>query len=398
MKKIFLFTLFLVSFVYGANLEVSSSTKKAMGEGYGKTYEDALIKALSDAVGRMYGGKLSAKSTFITDSKSVNSDKELEKNFNDQIRKISGGSYDSYNVISSKKTQEGYNVIVSIKKTTTTKKYKAPGLSADSRRSISVFNSTANTQYKGIGDALQQKIITDLLDSRKFNVLDRDSKGYYDLEKALIKSGDAHGDEVYKLGNVLGSDYMLLFAVTGIDGSSKKSNPTSKTKNKVEITIDYRVLLFATRQIKFSNSLAMEINLKDGSLGENEKALDSVAQKISSDILNAIYPLKVASVTGDEVIFSQKLNEGETYECFALGERIKDSYTKETTGRVENKVGEVNIVRVNPKMSYAKITQGAVKKGNLCRPLSVGNTGNGYTIGKDANYKLEEDGGVNLGF
>ena len=398
MKKYILFLLFL-AFSLHAQVVTTTTTKSASGEGSGLTREEAINNAIIEALGKLNGINIASLKRSNISIESNNSQTNVKDNYNEQISKLTKGRVDTYNIDNVSKGSDGnYIAEVTIFKSKTTKKYKAPGLSADSRRSISVFNSTANMQYRGIGDALQQKIITDLLDSRKFNVLDRDSKGYYDLEKALIKSGDAHGDEVYKLGNVLGSDYMLLFAVTGIDGSSKKSNLTGKTKHQVEVTVDYRVLLFATRQIKFSNSLVMKVNIKDGSLSENEKALDGVAQRISSDILNAIYPLKVASVTGGEVIFSQKLNEGETYECFSQGEAIKDAYTKETTGRVETKVGEVNIVRVNPKMSYGKITQGAVKKGNLCRPLSTGGTGNGYTIGKDANYKLEEGGGVNLGF
>lgn len=249
--------------------------------------------------------------------------------------------------------------------------------------------------YAGVGCILQQHLITNLLESRKFNVLDRDSKGYYDLEKALIKSPDAQSDEIYKLGNVLGSDYFLLFGIQGIAGQTKKSNLTNKEIHQVEIVVDYRVILFATRQIKYSNTLTMSLNLKDDNLSTNQEALKQVAQKISDDILNAIYPLKVANITNNEAVFSQTLKVGDVYECFALGEAIKDSYTKETTGRIETKVGEVTITRTNPKMSYGNITQGSVQKGNLCRPLG---SSNGGGEGRDANYSINPSGGVNLGF
>lgn len=249
--------------------------------------------------------------------------------------------------------------------------------------------------YAGVGSILQQHLITNLLESRKFNVLDRDSKGYYDLEKALIKSPDAQSDEIYKLGNVLGSDYFLLFGIQGIAGQTKKSNLTNKEIHQVEIVVDYRVILFATRQIKYSNTLTMSLNLKDDNLSTNQEALKQVAQKISDDILNAIYPLKVANIANNEAVFSQTLKVGDVYECFALGEAIKDSYTKETTGRIETKVGEVTITRTNPKMSYGNITQGSVQKGNLCRPLG---SSNGGGEGRDANYSINPSGGVNLGF
>lgn len=167
---------------------------------------------------------------------------------------------------------------------------------------------------------------------------------------------------------------------------------------EAEVVIDYRVLLFATRQIKFANTLSMKVALKDDSLNTNEQVLGQIARQISNDILNAIYPLKVASVENGEVIFSQSLNQGDVYECFSLGKAIKDSYTKETTGRIETKSGSIEVTRSTPKLSYAKITEGNVKVGDICRPLSNSGSGNGYTIGRDANYKVEEGGGVNLGF
>ncbi|ECO3963181.1 hypothetical protein FXL08_03790 [Campylobacter jejuni] len=389
----------LVFFAFlNAKVVTTSTTKQAQGEGYGVTYEQAVGKALADAISRMYGGSLSQSTNFKTKSTKDKNGQNLEKSFNDEIRRATKGSFDSYEVISKIQTNDGFNVKVVIKKTTTTKKYQAPGLSADNRRSITVFDSTPDAAKRGIGSALQQKIISDLLQSRKFNVLDRDSSGYYEMEKALIKSGDAASDEVYKLKNVLATDYILLFSISGLEGKQKTSNLTGKSKTEIEVIVDYRVLLFATRQIKFSNTLSMKVNLKDNSLSANEAALKQIANRISGDILNAIYPLKVAAVENNEVVFSQSLNQGDVYECFALGKAIKDTYTKENTGRVESKTGSIEITRTSPKLSYAKITEGSVKVGDICRPLIGSNSGNGYTIGRDANYETQEGGGVNLGF
>ncbi|EIT3185670.1 hypothetical protein L1256_001271 [Campylobacter jejuni] len=381
-----------------AKVVTTSTTKQAQGEGYGVTYEQAVGKALADAISRMYGGSLSQSTNFKTKSTKDKNGQNLEKSFNDEIRRATKGSFDSYEVVSKTQTNDGFNVKVVIKKTATTKKYQAPGLSADNRRSITVFDSTPDAAKRGIGSALQQKIISDLLQSRKFNVLDRDSSGYYEMEKALIKSGDAASDEVYKLKNVLATDYILLFSISGLEGKQKTSNLTGKSKTEIEVVVDYRVLLFAIRQIKFSNTLSMKVNLKDNSLSVNEAALKQIANRIAGDILNAIYPLKVASVENNEVIFSQSLNQGDVYKCFALGKAIKDAYTKENTGRVESKTANIEITRTSPKLSYAKITEGSVKVGDICRPLIGSNSGNGYTIGRDANYQTQEGGGVNLGF
>ncbi|MCR2116018.1 CsgG/HfaB family protein [Campylobacter upsaliensis] len=396
--KILFLSLFL-SLSLNAKVVTSTNTKSSTGEGVGLTREEAINNAIIEAVGKMGGVNINSLRKSNSSVFSNGLDTTIQDHYSEQISKATKGRVDSYEINSIEQDENGkYMANVTIFKTTTTKKYQAPGLSADNRRSISVFDSTPDPTKRGIGAALQQKIITNLLQSRKFNVLDRDSNGYYEMEKALIQSGNAAKDEIYKLKNVLGTDYILLFSISALDGKQKTSNLTGKSKMEAEVVIDYRVLLFATRQIKFANTLSMKVALKDDSLSTNEQVLGQIARQISNDILNAIYPLKVAGVENGEIIFSQSLNQGDVYECFSLGKAIKDSYTKETTGRIETKSGSIEVTRSTPKLSYAKITEGSVKVGDICRPLSNSESGNGYTIGRDANYKVEEGGGVNLGF
>lgn len=394
-----LFLSLLLSLSLNAKVVSTTSTKSSTGEGMGLTREEAINNAIIEAMGKMSGVNINSLKQSNLNVSTDGSGATIQDNYSEQISKVTKGRADTYEINSVEQDTNGKFVAnVTIFKTTTTKKYQAPGLSADSRRSITVFDSTPDPRKRGIGVALQQKIIANLLQSRKFNVLDRDSNGYYEMEKAIIKSGNSAKDEIYKLKNVLGTDYILLFAISGLDGKQKTSNLTGKTKMEAEVVVDYRVLLFATRQIKFANTLSMKVSLKDDSLNANEQALGQIAGRISGDILNAIYPLKVASVENDEIVFSQSLNQGDTYECFSLGKTVKDSYTKEVTGRIETKSGSIEITRSTPKLSYAKITEGSVKVGDICRPLGSNGNGNGYTIGRDANYEVEEGGGVKLGF
>lgn len=394
--KIIFLGLFL-SLSLNAKVISTSSTKSSTGEGTGLSREDAINNAIIEAIGKMNGVSINSIKKSNTSVSTDNSGSNIQDNYNKQISTATKGRADTYEINSVEQDENGkYLANVTIFKTTTTKKYKTPN--TDNRRSISVFDSTPDPTKSGIGSALQQKIISALLQSRKFNVLDRETSGYYEMEKALIKSSDAASDEVYKLKNVLATDYILLFTISELEGKQKTSNLTGKSKTEIEVIVDYRVLLFATRQIKFSNTLSMKVNIKDNSLSANEAALKQIANRISGDILNAIYPLKVAAVENNEVVFSQSLNQGDVYECFALGKAIKDTYTKENIGRVENKTGSIEITRTSPKLSYAKITEGSVKVGDICRPLIGSNSENGYTIGRDINYQTQEGGGVNLGF
>ena len=376
-----------------AEVVTTKSVKSSTGEGHGITREEAVNNAIIKAIGKMSGVRIKSLKSSQTHAHSDNSGTNISDYYSQQISKATQGRADTYEIISADQEGSGWVAVVKITNTSVSKKYKAPGLDAKSRRSITVFQMPS--PYPQIAASMQQKIITKLLNSRKFNVLDRDSQGYYDMEKAILQSGDQGADEALKLKNVLGTDYMLLFHVKGIDNASKKSNLTGRTTNKTEVVVDYRVLLFATRQIKFSNTLAMSIkNVQDGIIG-NENAIEQIAAKISGDVLNAIYPLIIAEFTGADAVFSQMLVEGDIYDCFSVGKAVKDAYTGEAIGNIENKVGTVQVNRVTPKVSYAAVTEGAPKKGDVCRLVGAGAID---AQGGEADYSLGDKGGVKLGF
>ncbi|WP_096028085.1 CsgG/HfaB family protein [Campylobacter lanienae] len=397
MKK-YLFIFAFLACALNAEVVTHTSTKTAMGEGHGLTREEAINNAIIEAIGKINGVNINSIKKSNTQAISDNSGSNIVDAYKNDISKATKGRADSYEIISTNQDSTGkWAAVVEIKNSKTTKSYKAPGLDNKQRRSLAVFNASYG-DTRGLGENLKTHIISNLTKSRKFNILDRDNGGYYEMEKALIDSGDTKRDEIYKLKNVLGSDYLMIFDIKAAQARTKQSNLTGQNITKAEFAVDYQVILFATREVKYSNTLTMSVSVKDD-LKSNEEAYKKIADKITSDILNAIYPLKIASVNGKEVVFTQNLNVGERFECFSQGKALKDSYTKQSTGdmRVESKVGEVEITRADPKLSYAKIIDGQMKEGYICRPLG-GGSGSGYSEGRDANYQLNDGGGVNLGF
>ena len=397
MKK-YLFIFVFLACALNAEIVTHTSTKIASGEGHGLTREEAINNAIIEAVGKISGVNVSSMKRSSTQAISDNSGSNIVDTYSNDISKATKGRADTYNIISAEQDGSGrWIAVVEIKNSKTTKSYKAPGLDNKQRRSLSVFNASYG-ETRGLGESLKSHVITNLTQSRKFNILDRDNGGYYEMEKALISSGNAGGDEIYKLKNVLGSDYLMIFNIKGAQARTKQSNLTSKNITKAEVAVDYQVILFATREVKYSNTLTMSVSVKDD-LKSNEAAFKKIADKITSDILNAIYPLKIANINGQEVVFTQNLSVGERFDCFSQGKALKDSYTKQGTGdmRVETRAGQVEITRADPKLSYAKIIEGNMKEGYICRPLG-GGSGPGYSEGRDANYQVNDGGGVKLGF
>lgn len=385
-----------VSFTVQAKIVTHTSTQSSTGEGSGITREEAVNNAVIEAISKLQGVKIkSMKSTSLHMATSSKDGTVLQDAYSDEISKVTNGRADSYEVDHVSQDANGrYIANVTIRNTKTSKSYKAPGLDPSSRRSIIILGNANHGQHE-LNNTLRQKFVNKFVQSRKFNVLDRQHGNLYAMEKAFIQSGNAMSDELYKLGNGLGTDYMFVYTVTAAEASSSTSNLTGREKIKAQLSIDYQVILFSTRQVKYSNTLTIDANFKDGSLKATHSALDKVVDKITNQVLEAIYPLRIADIVGGELVFSQSLVTGNTYECFSEGAMIRDAYTKENSGRIESKTGMIEVIRATQKLSYAKITEGTVVKGNVCRSLS---SADGHAEGREANYQLHEAGGVQLGF
>lgn len=377
-----------------ARIISETTTQTSSGEGVGITREEAVNRAVIEALSKIQGVNINAiKSTSVAMATTSSTGTELTELYKEDISRATRGRVDAYDINSVTQDADGrYHASVTIYNSKTTKRYQAPGRSPDSRRNMVVMGKGANY---ALNELLKQKFINKLVASRKFNVLDRQHGDLYAMEKAYIQSGNALSDEVYKLGNGLGTDYIFVYTVTDAEASAKTSNLTGRERINMALSIDYQVILFATRQVKYSNTMTLDANLKDGSVKAAHAGLDRVVARIANQVLEAIYPLRIADMAGGELVFTQELAAGDTYECFSEGDVVRDAYTRENTGRVERRTGAIEVVRTTNKLSYAKITEGAVVKGNVCR--SLGDSG-GYAEGRDATYQLHESGGVQLGF
>lgn len=423
MKKVFLpvlsFLLILSVCVY-AGVETKTTVKTAQGEGFGKSYEEALEKALLDAVGRLGGGKLAVFNFSGNKIVQEKKNKKQENEFNQYIVRLTQGRFDSYEVLSRQKVEDGYYVKVEIKQSKTKKYYKAPGLDPKNRLKITVvpllkgdfqldvdgkqFDAFAVTQN------LTQLLVSDLAASRKFAVLDRSTDKVYEREEKILRSGSAAPDEVLKLGNVLGADYLLAVSLSdfSMQKVEKRNDLTGVVKKSFEIRsgVDYKILIMATRQVEFAENHDFSFSLQ----AENEKecfalAMQKIADTLIKNVINVILSLKIADVK-KEVIFAEKLSIDDVYDVYDVitGASFRDNSGKKIIDYQEIKIGTVKIIRVEAGKSYGKIVSGKAKKGNICRLQKRIAAENGIfrpdvtEEEKPDNVQKNADGGVVLPF
>jgi curli biogenesis system outer membrane secretion channel CsgG len=425
MIKYIIITL-LSSFLFlSADVVTTSHTKTMQGTGLGLSRSEAVNNAIVEAIGQLNGVSIEKK--IIVDDSSVESssgDKSSYK-YNSKISKLTRGKVDSYSIISVEEIFEGrYEAVVEVSKTTRSTKFKSPGISHKSRRKIAVMPFyTASRSYK-IGDKnysaakmslmVSQALTTDITQSRRFAVVDRTYA--YDMasELNLINSRHVPVSQKVKLGQVLGADYLLVGTIqsASMNNTTKINRSTGQTssKNTAEFVVDYRIIVVGTSQIKWSDTAILEIELKNGSSEDImlQRAINNLSNNIVKLLLGNIYPMKVVKVTSrGDVILNQGgslVHNGDIYNVFKVGDKIYDPYTKESLGREETKVAQIEITKVNPKNAYAKVLDSKlslVRKDYICRPQSKANSSSTMLDNKDwrkASVKVQEGGGVRLPF
>lgn len=389
MKRIF-FLSFIMLLPLMAGVYTQKSIKIYRGEGYGVSREEAINNALIEAIGQIHGVKMS-KITQSKDSLIETDDKSsLTSKFNSKIDKITQGRVNSYEIEEVEQLDDHkFRAVIIVKKVKISHKYKAPGHNPRNRRSLAVLPFEYKNSYtiysmsingKELSNRITQSIINKITQTRKFTILDRQNSKYYQFEKSFLKSGDTDPVELARLGKRLGADYFIIgqildFAVNNETSSNYYTGQTN-SKNSAFVTVAYRILNIPTQQIKWSDTIDIEFEVPNAKRTESllVKIGDKVAQVLVDQIIFNIYPPKIIKISGKNAIVNMGgnvLHMGDRFKVFALGNKLYDPYTKEYLGREEIEIGEVEITAVKPKVSYAKVISGKIKKGAILRKTQI---------------------------
>ncbi len=375
--------------------------------GYGVTKKEAIVNAQLEALQQIEGARLKGvenlrsyfeEQSAAKDGNDTSSSKMSASQREDIHREIQG-IIKSYEVIDLSPGEDGHGWAATLRVTVPV--YEPPGISPDSRRKLAVMpfrNVKTSFSIGGsripaweISREFSQKLVDELTQSRRFTVLDREYICNYFKEKHLVLSGDMPLQEQVHLGQVLGVDYMLVGTISNFELKRVpyRIKILDKTgyKNKAKFIADYRIIVMATRQVKWSDSVTL--NLDADALRRLIKSddpeiiqhalLEEGARKIAHKALANIYPIRISSVQPDgSLIFNQggkTVSEGELFDIFKVGDKVVDPYSGESLGAAETWVATASIYRTLAKMSYAKVIKGEISKihpNDICRRVPAG--------------------------
>jgi curli biogenesis system outer membrane secretion channel CsgG len=342
-------------------------------EGSGSSSKAAVYDAITQALGKVNGMQIASQTTHAIAEASVETNEDdayfASEAFGQQIQSATKGTIKKYNVLSLDQNPD-MNDLWFAKIEVTIAKYKVSKQAQRLRMALVPFriNPHVSSSKKAakFEQLFAQAMVSYLTQTRKFAILDREFMKEQNLELDLIQGANFSVDEMSRLGNKLGTDYMIVGTVD--DVIDKRWTQTMKTTGKkfamqkFGAQISFRIIDVATGQVKFSD-LYNNAHTSQGSSADYmafaRKAADSVGQKI----VNAIYPIVVASVRGKTVYLAQggnTLKAGQKMELIQYGESIVDPYTKESLGAEEIQIGIVKVTRVQAKTAQARIISSSI--------------------------------------
>ena len=415
MKSVLISLLLLANIAF-ANTEIV----KVEVEGFGDSLQSAIDRGLSEAMGRVNGRSIESevvsKNSETLNVKNQTEDYFSSSEYQDQIKSKTKGVVESYQLISSEKSSDGLYTaklqvsIVKFKASKSSNRKRIAVLPLQSRnRCCKISDTTLNEGP--VAEELTASISSYLVQSRKFTVLDRAYEGQTGSEQARLASDDVPITELAKLGQELVADYVLVGTVNNIflREQTRKLSTVDKVIKSVagNASISYRIIDVPTGQIKFSQTFNKDLRGSVKSLSDpvaaSMEVVSLVADAIGIKILEAIYPFVVEKIEGDKVVIGtggDVIKVGDKYRLIQYGQKIIDSYTKESLGKKEKIIGMVEIKEGTQKMSYAKILNTSVKdlgsifkpKGFIIRslPESSKKTDNAKKQ-KELRKKIEED-------
>ncbi len=233
---------------------------------------------------------------------------------------------------------------------------------------------------------LSSDLMTYLVKTNKFNVVERNRMKDILTEQEFSESGYISPESAVKMGELIGADYFVMGKIEMLKaGVKRKKIPYTDTIRSLyvgKMIVNVRIVDSRGGKIVAAEKFTVEHEDRNpkGELTADE-FLEALKEKTVKEIVNGVvagvFPLKIAKVTGNTVYINRgsgvDFEVGDHLSVMAQGEGLIDPDTGESLGSAEEEVGVVEVTSIQKKFSKAKIISGEknIKKGALVRARQV---------------------------
>ena len=253
-----------------------------------------------------------------------------------------------------------------------------------------------------IEERLTEMVITALVNTNMFIIVERESIQNVIREQDFGSSGRVRAGTEAKIGNILGAQVLVKGAVTefsqkdsgGAGGIALKGIVLGGKSSTGHVAIDIRLIDSTTSQILQSHRAEGKIKSKGlmaagamkgialgggtfskTSLGKATREAVTKARKyIVGQMEDQVWSSKIIKADSNKVYISggadMNIGNGLQLTVYSLGEALVDPDTGIALGQTMSKAGTVKIIQVDPKFSIATIIEGGnFKRGDLVKLL-----------------------------
>ncbi|MDA3813442.1 MAG: hypothetical protein PF570_04230 [Candidatus Cloacimonetes bacterium] len=205
-----------------------------------------------------------------------------------------------------------------------------------SRLSVAVLPFGSNEEAKDLTDSVTEKLIIQLVNLRRFRVIERSALDKIMQEQKLGLSGFVDEETAIKVGKLAGADVIILGNINMQIGFVKVSARGIDTETSV---------LIVAKEADSGNT--------------NIESIENLVEQVAIDIYNDLPLVEgiVMEVEDDQIILSIGSNVGvrKGTKCVAYkeGKKYYHPVTKEVLGKNVTPLGELIVIQVQEKMSIA---------------------------------------------
>lgn len=215
---------------------------------------------------------------------------------------------------------------------------------------------------------LADRLTERLAQTRKFKMLDRKFDAEVNAELARLSGANASKADAVRMNQKLGTDYLIVGEVRFFSVVAPGTNPlTGQVQPMVSqrfAEISYRVLMATTGSLDCSDTFVLDAaSFPAASIAVfASDTAEAAAQSIAAAIMANLLPYEIVGQNGvGELIVGEggkSLSVGDRLTAYRIGPAVTDTRTGEVIDNLEEPVGDVEIVRVTDKLSFARILGG----------------------------------------
>ena len=250
-------------------------------------------------------------------------------------------------------------------------------------------NKTAYGQQR-LGQAATDILITELVKTGKFIVVERDKMDQLLQEQKLGLSGAIDSNTAAQMGKILGLSAIVTGSISnfGVQTTGSDYLLTQTKRQEATCSVDIRVVDAETGQILLADSGKGVSKVGTGSfLGMGTKggyaesiegdalraAISQLVVNITSQVNKKPWSCRIPQVSSNKIYLSagteSGLKVGQKLKIYSQGAEIKDPDSGIVLGREEEELGELEVSNhAGDKLSVGNLLTGRMpQKGDLCR-------------------------------